>query len=105
MSISSIQINELREVARNIQGNLGRCLYRRQDEQICDILFKAANTIESLQATIEMGSGTCKNEWAQFGKFRCSKCWLQVDSISTNTTAPTPIKYCPNCGRKVERWC
>lgn len=49
----------------------------------------------------ELGSGTCENEWAQFGKFRCSKCWLQVDSISTNTTAPIPIKHCPNCGAKV----
>ena len=44
---------------------------------------------------------TCRNEWAEFGKFRCSECWTQVDAISTNTTRPTPIKYCPTCGAKV----
>ena len=54
---------------------------------------------QSTAATL--GRGTCENEWAQFGKFRCSECWLQVDSISTNTTAPIPIKHCPNCGAKV----
>jgi len=54
---------------------------------------------QAIAATL--GSGTCENEWAQFGKFRCSECWTQVDAISTNTTAPIPIKYCPNCGAKV----
>lgn len=44
---------------------------------------------------------TCNNEWAEFGKFRCSECWTQVDAISTNTTQPMPIRYCPNCGRKI----
>lgn len=44
---------------------------------------------------------TCRNEWAEFGKFRCSECWTQVDAISTNTTQPMPIKHCPNCGAKV----
>ena len=47
--------------------------------------------------------GTCRNEWAEFGKFRCSECGLQVDSISTGTTAPIPIAFCPRCGMKVER--
>ena len=50
-----------------------------------------------------LGGGTCRNEWAESGKFRCSECWLQVDSISTNTTAPIPIKHCPNCGMRVKR--
>ena len=58
----------------------------------------------------ELGNGTCINEWAEFGKFRCSECWTQVDAISTNTTQPMPIRYCPNCGAKVEssetvEWC
>ena len=46
--------------------------------------------------------GACVNEWAESGKFKCSKCGLQVDSISTNTTAPMPIRHCPNCGRHLE---
>ena len=48
---------ELREAARNIQGNLGRCLYRRKDVdkmlKFSDLLFEAANTIESLRQKIE----------------------------------------------------
>lgn len=44
---------ELREAARNIQGNLGRSLYRRKDvdemQCVSDMLFYAANTIESLR--------------------------------------------------------
>lgn len=49
-----------------------------------------------------VGAGTCENEWAEFGKFKCSKCGLQVDSMSTNTTAPMPIRHCPNCGRRIK---
>ena len=45
--------------------------------------------------------GTCVNEWAEFGKFRCSECGLQIDSISTNTIAPMPIRRCPNCGGRI----
>lgn len=108
MSMLTMQIDKLRKAARNIQGNLGRCCYRRKDvnemQQVSDMLREAANTIESLRDRLqaaELGSGTCENEWAQFGKLRCSECWLQVDSISTNTTAPIPIKHCPNCGAKV----
>jgi len=45
--------DELREAARNIQGNLGRRLYRRKDvdemQQVSGMLFEAADTIESLQ--------------------------------------------------------
>lgn len=48
-----------------------------------------------------LGNGTCKNEWERFGKFRCSNCWFEVDSISTNTTRPEPIRFCPNCGKAV----
>lgn len=54
---------------------------------------------DELNATL--GRGTCRNEWAEFGKFRCSECWMQIDSISTNTVAPRPIKFCPNCGCEV----
>ena len=67
----------------------------------CVILNDENGEYEPMKFTSELGSGTCENEWAQFGKFRCSECWLQVDSISTNTTAPIPIKHCPNCGAKV----
>lgn len=50
----------------------------------------------------KLGSGTCENDWAEFGKFKCSECGLQVDSISTGTTMPVPITFCPRCGKKVE---
>ena len=44
---------------------------------------------------------TCVNEWDKFGKFKCSKCGLQVDSMSNNTTMPTSIKHCQKCGSLV----
>ena len=57
MSILSAQCDELRKAARNIQGDLGRCLYRRKDVdkmlKFSDLLFEAANTIESLRQKIE----------------------------------------------------
>ena len=52
-------------------------------------------------AIAELGSGTCENVWAEFGKFKCSECAMEVNAISTNTTTPRPIVFCPNCGRKV----
>lgn len=56
---------------------------------------------QAIAATLD--SGTCRNDWAEFGKFKCSECGLQVDSISTGTTTPIPIAFCPRCGRKVEQ--
>lgn len=53
MSMLGKQIKELREAAFGIQGDLGRCLYRRKDvdkmQKFSDLLFEAANTIERLQ--------------------------------------------------------
>ena len=53
MSMLNEQIKELREAARNIQGKLGRCLYRRKDvdemQKVSGLLFEAADTIESLR--------------------------------------------------------
>lgn len=67
MSMLSAQCAELREAARSIQGNLGRCLYRRKDvdemQKVSDLLFEAADTIISLRDRLqaaELGSGTCK---------------------------------------------
>lgn len=54
---------------------------------------------QAIAATL--GSGECENEWEQFGGFRCSKCWMQINAISTNETEPMPIRFCPSCGRKV----
>lgn len=57
MSILSVQCDELRKAARNIQGNLGRCLYRRKDvdemQQVSGMLFKAADAIESLRDRLQ----------------------------------------------------
>jgi len=53
MSMLGSQCDELREVARNMQGKRGRCLYRRKDvdemQQVSGMLFEAANTIEGLR--------------------------------------------------------
>ena len=71
---------------------------------VCITASKSHLTPEqAIAATIGHDGQTCRNEWAEFGKFRCSECWVQVDAISTNTTKPMPIRYCPNCGREVER--
>ena len=57
MSMLSEQVKELREAARNVQGNLGRCLYRRKDvdemQQVSGMLFEAADTIESLRDRLQ----------------------------------------------------
>ena len=57
MSMLDEQIKELREAARNIQGNLGRCLYRRKDvdemQQVSGMLFEAADTIEGLRDRLQ----------------------------------------------------
>ena len=57
MSMLGEQVKELREAARNIQGKLGRCLYRRKDvdemQQVSDMLFEAADTIESLRDRLQ----------------------------------------------------
>lgn len=57
MSMLGEQIKELREAARNIQGKLGRCLYRRKDvdemQQVSSMLFEAANTITSLRDRLQ----------------------------------------------------
>ena len=58
---------------------------------------------EQFDALAKQRRGTCKNEWEKFGKFRCSVCWLQIDSMSTNTTQPMPVKFCPSCGAEVVR--
>jgi hypothetical protein len=51
----------LREAARNIQGNLGRCLYRRKDvdemQQVSGMLFEAADTIENLRGRLQEMQG------------------------------------------------
>ena len=50
-------IEKLREAAFNIQGKLGRCLYRRKDvdemQQVSGMLFEAAYTIESLRDRLQ----------------------------------------------------
>ena len=57
MSMLGEQIKELREAARNIQGNLGRCLYRRKDvdemQRVSGMLFEAADTIENLRNRLQ----------------------------------------------------
>ena len=73
MSMLGEQIKELREAARNIQGKLGRCLYRRKDvdemQQVSGMLFEAANTIESLRNTLQelQGVGGESRYTALFG--------------------------------------
>lgn len=57
MSMLTAQVDKLREAARNIQGKLGRCLYRRKDvdemQQVSGMLFEAAYTIESLRDRLQ----------------------------------------------------
>ena len=53
MSMLGEQIKELRKAARNMQGKLGRCLYRRKDvdemQQVSSLLLEAADTLEKLE--------------------------------------------------------
>lgn len=114
MSMLGEQIKELREAARNIQGNLGRCLYRRKDvdeiQQVSGMLFEAADTIEDLRDRLQnqafalgmqeaLGSGTCEQVLTDCDDglmppftAHCSACGAEWGF--------TP-KYCHNCGAKV----
>lgn len=105
MSILGEQIKELREAARNIQGNLGRCLYRRKDademQQVSGMLFEAADTIESLRDRLQ---GCECDVVKSYGKhpvtnndvvlYNCSKCGKWI-GLSAN--------YCGNCGARIRK--
>ena len=107
-----MQIDKLRKAARNIQGNLGRCCYRRKDinemQQVSDMLREAANTIESLRDRLqaaELGSGTCEivaQTWEDRGgdeedtyKYELS-CGHAVRMLDCE-----PLHNCPRCGKAV----
>ena len=100
MSMLGVQIKELREAARNIQGKLGRCLYRRKDvdemQQVSGMLFEAANTIESLRYRLQAVSETCRIEWRDDshdtdagyeydGAYFCTRCMADL---------PQPLQEC-----------
>lgn len=56
---------------------------------------------EAVEAWNTRAERTCKNEWAKFDGFRCSKCWTEITSIETNYSVPMFVRYCPNCGARV----
>ena len=85
-------------VPRHVAPN-GTCVVLEGEKVPEEVLFIGANGVTHY---LPENTGTCVNEWAKFGKFKCSKCGLQVDSMSTNMTAPIPIRHCPNCGRKIK---
>ena len=111
MSMLTMQIDKLRKAARNIQGNLGRCCYRRKDvnemQQISDMLREAADTIESLRNRLQayvMWSGTCNPEETATLEnvtahvMECDMCGRTYEHV--NGAYPR----CPHCGAKaVER--
>ena len=105
MSMLGSQINELRKAARNIQGKLGRCLYRRKDvdemQQVSGMLFEAANTIESLQDRLQENECDVVKSYGKHPVtnnevvlYNCSKCgeWI---GLSAN--------YCGNCGARIRK--
>lgn len=111
----TMQIDELRKAARNIQGNLGRCYYRRKDidemHQVSDMLREAANTIESLRDRLQadvLGSGTCELHDCD-GSFsavnrpvwRCD-CGAFMTQYTDATTYHKP-RFCPNCGARIRK--
>ena len=99
MSMLDEQIKELREAARNIQGNLGRCLYRRKDvdemQQVSGMLFEAADTIEGLRDRMQSVNDGCEYCKGDDG-FDGQKVMMSNHGWQT-------INYCPNCGKAVKR--
>ena len=110
---------ELREAARNIQGNLGRCLYRRKDvdemQKVCDLLFGAADIIESIESgtlTAEQVRETVEKHWHDLPDEydmpeatalpEYSYDWQAIaDELNTRaerTCVPTEDGCCPYCG-------
>ena len=101
MSMLDEQIKELREAARNIQGNLGRCLYRRKDvdemQQVSGMLFEAADTIEAQRNKLQgvIGTRYCElfgtpERAAQLIADNCEyldycgQCWVTVANCDGN---------------------
>lgn len=114
MSLLAAQVDELREAARNIQGKLGRCLYRRKDvdemQQVSGMLFEAANTIEWLRekaqaATLERGECELIDRGKfmpshEFHRVECSKC----GALFWQSHGRLPVaRFCPSCGKAVKR--
>ena len=106
MSMLGSQIKELREAARNMQGNLGRCLYRRRDvdemQQVSVMLFEAADTIESLRDRLQATVETCHWEYPQgvsgwVGYIVCSACGHQFVGVDEREWT-----CCPICRREIK---
>lgn len=80
-----------RDMARNIQGNLGRCLYRRRDvaemDEVSETLMELANELNS------RAERTCHNV-STTNNFRCSEC----DAADLDFDKPS---YCHGCGARV----
>lgn len=99
MSMLGEQIKELREAARNMQGKLGRCLYRRKDvdemQQVSGMLFEAAGTIESLRNTLQelQGVGGESRYTALFGTPERAARTM----IRTSVICDDPDSYCDEC--------
>ena len=98
-----------RDMARNIQGNLGRCLYRRKDvaemEEVSETLMELADELNA-----ELGSGTCTMSIGksrigddEIESFVCSICGYEMFRQYTFgndgefVSYPEP-NYCPHCG-------
>lgn len=97
-----------RDMARNIQGNLGRCLYRRKDvaemEEVSEMLMELAN---ELNATI--GGGECEliygeNDHGDDGWW-CQSCggWFAASFRHTGRNNIIEPSYCQHCGKAVKR--
>lgn len=109
-----------RDMARSIQGNLARRLYRSKDatelQDASDLLWGLANVLADYSEAADywqrmfeetMRERTC--EWTLehsgilYDKWRCSECgYLFVESRTDNGIKEDfDPNYCPKCGARV----
>lgn len=74
------------------------CKYFGKDEEGNPISLK----IISIPFGI-FGKGLVELELNVYGDFRCITAWFTCEDRNKNVGASIDIKYCPMCGRKLEK--
>ena len=101
--------DERREVAARLREHIGKPLFTGQDvEDIIgvqrsdfDVILADASYRRLADLIEPKPERTCRDDGA--GVFRCTRCgaFVKRDAVM-DCTGQIPLRYCPNCGARVE---